>query len=234
MVHDIQGKPIMSKMFPFITKTWNPLGGKCLHKCVYCWADRLTKQYDMSKYRGPFKIYTKVLKRKFKENDFVFVQDMSDLFANTVPHSMIRLVLDRIKMFPKTKFLLLTKNPIRYHNFHIPSNCVCGATIETDSEELTKDISNAPSVKERIYWMIQLRHKDKMLSIEPILNFGLYSFFTDIKLINPQFVAIGYDNYKNNLLEPSLIHTTMLINLLEKEGIKVYRKTLREPKGDSS
>lgn len=221
----------MTRMFSFITKTWNPIGGKCPHGCVYCWAIDLAKRYDMSKYAGPHRLYAKELKRNFKETDFVFVQDMSDLFAKTVPNGMIQEVLDRIKEFPKTKFLLLTKNPIRYHAFRIPKNCVCGATIETDfpPESYGRQISKAPSVRDRIYWMIQLRH-NKMVAIEPILDFSPQSFFTDIKLIEPDFVAIGFDNYNNALPEPeSLEKVQEFINDLENAGIKVYKKTIREP-----
>ena len=221
-------------MFPFITKTWNPLGGRCPYQCIYCWSmgeKGLVSRYDMAKYRGPPRLIEKEFKRQFKDGEFVFVQDMSDLFAKTVPNGMIQEVLNRIKEFPKTKFLLLTKNPIRYHAFHIPKNCVCGATIETDfpPESYGKQISKAPSVRDRTYWMIQLRHT-KMVAIEPILDFSPDSFFTDITLIAPAFVAIGFDNYNNGLPEPeSLEKVQEFINRLENAGIKVYKKTIREP-----
>ena len=49
----------------------------------------LVNRYDMKKYRGEPRLYEKVLKKKFKDTDFVFVQDMSDLFANSVPSEYI-------------------------------------------------------------------------------------------------------------------------------------------------
>ena len=47
-------------------------------------------------------------------------------------------------------------------------------------------------------------------------------------LIYPEFVAVGYDNYKNGLQEPELENVEALIHGCENRGIKVYRKTLRE------
>jgi hypothetical protein len=67
------------------------------------------------------------------------------------------------------------------------------------------------------------------VSIEPILDFSLLSFENDlVDFIRPWAVAVGYDNYNNHLPEPPLAKTLQLIEALEKAGIKVFRKTLRE------
>ena len=57
----------------------------------------------------------------------------------------------------------------------------------------------------------------------------LYVVLQQRKALAVQFVAIGYDNYSNNLREPKLSRTENLINELEKYMI-VYKKTLREAK----
>jgi len=46
--------------------------------------------------------------------------------------------------------------------------------------------------------------------------------------LQPWAVAVGYDNYNNHLPEPPLEKTMQLIERLEKAGITVFRKTLRE------
>ena len=214
-------------MFPFITKTWNPLAGKCSHECVGCWAAALAERKKWAKYQGEPRIDEKQINRKFKAGDFVFVQDMTDLFAENVPRAMILQVLIQITKSPDAKFLLLTKNPKRYSEFiYIPENCVCGATIETDLET---DLANAPSRVERIRVMCQLKHKHKMVSIEPIRKFTS-NFFPSLRFIEPEFVAVGYDNYNNGFDEPSLEITEILIRSFEAYHIRIYRKTLREPK----
>jgi hypothetical protein len=212
----------MSRMFPFITATWNPLGGECLHNCKYCWAKQLSKRYGHTKYQGPPKLYEKELSRVFQHQDFVFVCDMCDLFGAWVPKEMIQRVLDRM-LTSQATFLLLTKNPVRYLEFDLPKNCVAGATIETDYP-LT--VSSAPTPMDRLAAMRQLKHR-KMLSIEPIMIHS-ESFKYMVAGCGPEFIAIGYDNYKNNLEEPMLGHVEDLIELIESFGIKVYKKTMRE------
>jgi protein gp37 len=210
-------------MFPFITRTWNPLGGECLHHCSYCWARKLAERYGQKKYIGKPRIYAKVLEKgEFKQSDFVFVCDMTDLFGYWVPKEIIIAILRHIKHSPAT-FLLLTKNPQRYLEFDIPGNCVCGATIESDVEH---DLTGPPKSL-RLEAMKNLKHPRKMISIEPIMRFSP-QFIRSILVVQPEFVAIGYDNYRCGLDEPSLELTEILIHGLKAYGIKVYRKTLRE------
>lgn len=109
-----------SKMFPFITvPDWNPLGGDCHYNCYHggCWAKRLIAQYGMTKYQGEARLCVEQMEREFKPGDFVFVEDMADLFGPWVSKVDILAVLDVIRNFPKTDFLLLTKNPKRYLEF---------------------------------------------------------------------------------------------------------------------
>ena len=210
------------KMFPFITSTWNPLGGECLHGCSYCWAKKLVKQYNMAKYSGGPTLKTKDIYRTFKATDFVFTCDMTDLFGAWVPSEMIQAILDIIQTSP-AQFLLLTKNPARYLEFKLPENCVAGATIESD---WCLSQNSAPLVWPRIEAMRKVKHK-KMVSIEPIMNFD-DDFPYEIVSIKPEFVAVGYDNYKSGLAEPDLCKVNDLIAVLKEWGIKVYEKTLRE------
>jgi len=216
----------MSRMFSFINKVWNPVAGACSHGCVGCWARALADRHKWCKYQGKPRVDEKQIDRRFKDGDFVFVQDMTDLFAENVPRDLILRVLEQIKKFPDAKFLLLTKNPKRYKSVleFIPKNCVCGATIETDLDE---QLANAPSRIDRIRAMRELKHKHKMVSIEPIRKFTS-NFFGSLSFIEPEFVAIGYDNYNNGFDEPSLAATEALILAFESYKIKVYRKTLRE------
>lgn len=213
-------------MFPFITKTWNPLGGSCWHQCKYCWARNMIKKFNMKKYRGLPELILKEFNKKFKKSDFVFVCDMCDLFAGTVTYDKINEVIDYALKSP-AQFLFLTKNPNRYHSFSFGDNAVLGATITSDRKY---EGSRAPPNIYRLDEMTLLHHSRKMISIEPIMDFNLERFVLYIAKINPEFVAVGYDNYNNKLNEPSLKKTLKLIELLEKAGIKVYKKTLREPR----
>lgn len=215
-----------SKMFPFITQTWNPIGGECLHKCRYCWATALKNKYPnlKTKYDGQPRIIDKEFNRakSFKATDFIFVCDMTDLFGHWVPTELIQQIFEAIKRSP-AKFLLLTKNPARYLEFEIPKNCICGATIETD---ITWDVSDAPPQLERFAAMRKLKHPRLMISVEPVMDFTP-DFQNQIFSVYPEFIAVGYDNYNNGLTEPELDDVEALIHGCENRGIKVYRKTLR-------
>ncbi len=223
-----------SRMFPFITKTWNPLGGRCSHDCSYCWSmgeNGLVKKYNMSKYTGAPRLIEKEFEKKFNKDDFVFVCDMTDLFSNSVLSGQIIKVLDYCAD-SSAKFLLLTKNPERYKAFayhgYISTNAILGATIESNRDCCS--YSAAPCNPYRIKAMIDLRAEcleyDRFISIEPIMDFDS-DFVTMIECIKPWAVAIGYDNYKNNLPEPALEKTNQLIEELKKFTM-VYVKTLRE------
>ena len=236
-------------MFEFITETWNPLGGECSHKCVYCWsmgAKGLVQRYNMQKYRGEPRLILKEFNRKFEPDAFVFVCDMIDLFAENVPAALISKVLRKIKQFPKTTFLLQTKNPRRYIPFlllnQIPRNAILGVTVETSTSTFNtpskftsyEEISSAPLPAFRLSWMhaissTNISHVNRRIfvSIEPVLDFDLEIFVACIKAVKPWAVAVGYDNYNHKLPEPPLEKTLKLIEELEK-FTKVYRKTLRK------
>ncbi len=207
----------MSRMFPFITKTWNPVGGECKINCSYCWAKKLIQTYKMTKYSGPAKLYSNEMAKMFKPTDCVFVSDMRDLFEPNVPSWIIKSVLDKISLSQAT-YLLLTKNPRRYLEFKLPSNCIAGATIETD----------LGFRQDRFLAMFDLQHRPKMVSIEPIMKFSP-DFRRQLSKLDLDCVAIGYDNYNNNLDEPSLAEVNLLCEELHECNILVYLKTMREP-----
>ena len=175
-------------MFSFISETWNPVAGACSHGCVGCWARALADRHKWSKYQGKPRVDEKQIDRRFKGGDFVFVQDMSDLFAEDVPGQVVFRVLKQIRESPDAKFLLLTKNPKAYTDYfgYIPSNCVLGATIESDMIE--PRLGRAPHRQNRLMWMLWIKYLmernesrkrpvlEQFVSIEPILDFNLEAF----------------------------------------------------------
>jgi len=211
----------ITKMFDLGTLSWNPLAGGCPFNCIYCWSmgeKGLVKRYKMKKYRGSPRLMEKEF-RTFKEGEFVFVQDMSDLFAEIVSKRIVERVLEHTAKFPKTSFLLLTKNPRRYLEFEdrIPNNCICGATVETSRDKEYRRISGAPLPTDRLEAMRLLEDDvKKMISTEPIMDFDLDDFVKEIESTRPIFVYVGYDNYNYGLPEPLLPKTKALITELQK------------------
>lgn len=227
----------MSKMFPFITGTLNPLCGKCDFNCKYCWASKLVKQYGMNKYKGLIRIDEKLLKnpklkgREIKVNDFIFFVDMLDMCGRNVPLQLLRRIFTIPKRFPDARFLNLTKNPFRFIEMLreglFSKNCYLGATIESNRYYPT--ISKAPSQQMRLGAMRWLQYNTNLpllICAEPLLDFDRY-FIDNIIDIKPWAVAIGYDNYNHRLPEPPLAKTTELINALKRTNIKVFLKSIR-------
>ena len=223
------------KMFDLVTSTWNPLGGACPHHCVYCWSmgeKGLVNRYDMKKYRGPIRLIPKEMERNFKAGEFVFVQDMSDLFAETVPNELIAKVITHTVKFPETTFLFLTKNPQRYFGWCFPKNVICGATIESNRDY--PEISKAPLQFNRVHAMTNLKNVRKMVSVEPIMDFDVDDFTTYLQAIavNPtlELIYFGYDNYNNNLSEPSITKVSKLLeNLRELHSGEVATEIRLKP-----
>jgi three-Cys-motif partner protein len=168
-------------------------------------------------------------KRKFN-GDFVFVCDMGDIFSPGVRDEWIVKVLEHVRRFLGTTFLLLTKNPRRYWEFldKMPRNTILGATIETDDDELYHKykISRAPLPSERIKAMIELPWDKKFVAVEPILDFTP-KFAELLAEIKPILIYVGYDNYNNRLPEPPLVKTRNFILDLRRRGVNVREKTLR-------
>ncbi len=221
-----------SKMFEFVTCTWNPLGGECLHRCSYCWARKLAERHGQKKYSGQPRIVEHELAREnWKNGDFVFVQDMSDLFGQWVPEDLIRRVLERVRS-SYADFLFLTKNPQRYLEVAdiLPKNAVLGCTIESDLYRAEITFAPDPFVRlDAMRLLADCLPNRLFISIEPVMRFS--SGFAEWLLGLPRLlwaVAVGYDNYDCGLPEPSLADVEWLIAELEKKGVRVYRKTLRE------
>ena len=65
----------------------------------------------------------------------VFVSDYGDLFGSWVPTADIQAVLDVVARRPDLRFLLLTKNPLRYDQFALPPNAWAGTTYTGSADE---------------------------------------------------------------------------------------------------
>ena len=192
---------------------------------------RLSKMFDYYKDFKTPKLIEKRLKQKFKPGDYVFVSDMGDAWARSIDMKWQAAVVAVARLNPETNFLYMTKDPLGYCHFErnafaFPDNVLLGVTMETNRG--TKKISHAPDPLARYLYFMNVQHKRKFVSIEPIMDFDLEELVSWMKELKPEAVAVGYDNYKNNLIEPSLVKTNNLIVRLA-EFTKVYTKTLRYP-----
>ncbi len=228
----MDSKKKKSRMFRSVNHTWNPVVG-CSHHCFYCWARMLVKR---RRYQTPcnecynFKVHAH-LERPIKTGKVILVCSMGDLFCKECPRDYIQQVLDKIRNYQNKTFIICSKNPARFSDFikSVPDNCILGTTIETNRNVLVKKWSQAPAPSLRYRAMASIKSKRKFLSIEPIMEFDFSIMVQWIKDINPIIVEIGYNNYQRfRLPEPPLSKTKQLIKRIQKMGIILKEKTIRE------
>lgn len=225
----------MTRMFAEVGRTWNFIVG-CEHGCTYCCARDLAlgrlkhlPQYldDFRPVLVPWQLWSKNSgrPRRFK-GGVIFPCFMGDMMGEWVPHQWIEQGIEVMRCSPNATFLLLTKNPWRYHEFlrSFPENVILGATIESDIDH---GVSKAPVPLQRAEAMRDIHWFRKFIAIEPIMDFDIDSFPRLVEKIRPEFVYLGLDNWNHHLPEPPLEKTEALIQAL-REFTEVRLKTIRK------
>lgn len=197
-------------MYGFVTHTWNPIKGKCVHDCSYCYMKRF-KQKEL-------RFDRKEIDDNLGENNFIFIGSSTDMFASDVCGIWIRQVLLKCMNHPKNKYLFQTKNPPRllYNQKYFPKGSILCTTIETNREN---NLVNAPPRGNRKEYMKILKFP-VMITIEPIMDFDLDILVEWMKDIKPIQVNIGADSNKEKekdykFPEPS---KEKVIDLIEELG----------------
>lgn len=205
-----------SNMYNWISRTRNYLGGACPHMCQYCFINDLKKKFPAinKKYSGEIVLLEKELKKNEGKNNVIFVQDMGDLFSESVPTAFIEAILRHLNDYPENTYLFQSKNPERMLLFETlyPPKSILGTTLESNREY---NISKAPSINQRViaFEKIKLR---KILTLEPLLDFDIDLFIQLIKFANPEWINIGADSKNHHLIEPSKDKILKLIEELKK------------------
>lgn len=216
----------MSRMFKTVTRTWHVFSG-CRYQCSYCWARDfiLERLQHLPKYQNGFEptFHPEELKKKFRPGDFVGVALMGDIsFADTEAR---RLIMDKTTWFPKTNFLIQSKDPGSFGLWPKWDNLYFGTTIESNRDY---KVSKALPPINRYSTMFLLKSPHKFISIEPIMDFDLDVLVRWMQDIHPEIVEVGADNYHHGLPEPSPEKVEQLLEALrgfvprvvEKEGLE--------------
>lgn len=179
-------------MYPWVTHTWNPIRGRCPHRCGYCYM----KKYPV----GELRLEGKELSINLGNNKTIFVGSSTDMFAKEIPLGWIKSVLKYCQKYPENTYLFQSKNPDKMNEVlgYFPVRTILGTTIETNRENY---YSNAPLRKYRVQALEGILFR-KMVSIEPIMDFDVEELIEMIKKIKPRFISIGADSQGNNLPEP--------------------------------
>jgi len=163
----------------------------------------------------------KELKTDLGESNFIFVGSSIDMFADNVPPEWIEKVLSYCLTYPNNTYLFQTKNPLRFNQFSFRDKDILCITLETNYSIF--DISQAPHPLIRASRFAEVVHPNKMVTLEPIMDYDILTFVRLIHQIKPFHVNIGADSGNNNLPEPSLKKLLALISMLS-DFTKVHLK----------
>jgi protein gp37 len=156
----------------------------------------------------------------------IFIDHLTDLWAEGVPGRWICRVLDHCATWPCNEYVFQTKNPGRYLGFltDLPERAMLGCTIETN-RDIPETISKAPQPSERAAYMEELNGiRPLFVTVEPILDFDVPVLGQWLTEIDPDFVNIGADSKGHGLPEPSAEKIGALIDVLNAEGIEIREK----------
>ncbi len=210
-------------MYDWVTHTHTHLGGECPHQCSYCYVGR-SKWGRAERYKGEPRIIEKELQVDYNVANTIFIEHMSDMFAEGIKEQWIRDILAHCSRYKNT-YVFQTKNPNRAYGFMdcFPQKFLIGTTIETN--RIIPE-SKAPEPVERYLGIKKFKGEaDIFITIEPIIDFDIDELVDWIQKIRPYFVNIGADSKNSGLTEPSPSKLRELIKALQDKGITIKKKT---------
>lgn len=225
-------------MYDWITHTANPLAGDCIHKCSYCYMNKLkaAKPAIKEKYSGEPRLSETGLSQISGKDKFIFITDCADLFANDVSWEIINKIIQKCISKQENRYLLQTKNTERLYMNRIlfsgyPELFSLCTTIETNrtfsgSKSFLKHFGNSPLPVDRLNWFQRLTGYKKYVTIEPIMDFDVDVMVNWMLRINPVQINVGADSGNNHLPEPTKEKILTLISELEKFTIVKQKSNL--------
>lgn len=204
-------------MYDWVTHTWSPILG-CSHQCRYCYVRKNHKLPEI-----PF----------LREDDFpnlregrvIFVGHLCDMFSEKTSPEHIAEVLRHCRKYEGNEYVFQTKNLAKLVGFVpvFPPKFMIGTTVETDREDLIRELSTAPPPEERIKVFRSIRGR-KFLTVEPILDFDVENFSKMIISSGADFVNIGADSKGHGLVEPSKEKIIGFIENLLSAKVEIRKK----------
>jgi hypothetical protein len=165
----------------------------------------------------PLHLDEKELRSDLGTGNFIFVCSGCDLFHPSVSWELIAQVFSVARdKYPENTYLWHTKNPERALEIPMiryPKKSVLCVTIETNRG--ISGISAAPSPHERAA-ALRRWTGDKMITVEPIMDFDVDDFADLILSCSPSQVNIGADSGHNGLPEPPPDKIAALIAKLDR------------------
>ena len=217
------------------TKTWNPFKG-CRFSCSYCVPS--FQQQAKRQMRNCSKCYGFIPHEhserlpKIPNAPTVFVAGNGDIsFCDPAfVRRIIAAIVERNKKHPDTKYYFQTKRPEYMAQFlgELPKNVILVTTLETNRGEGYGNVSKAPKPSVRYGQFKSLDWPNKVVTVEPAMDFDLDVFSEWLISLKPEYVWLGFNSRPKSvsLPEPSKEKMLALAGRLKEAGIEVRGKEL--------
>jgi hypothetical protein len=224
-------RPINDLGEPHLTKTGKPKG---------CWKCYKFVPHLQGEPAGDHN--KKLTERHIPRTEIVFVAGNSDIafIPQETMLEAIELIKERNTINTRSNreeqyFYLQSKAPHVLNKYlaHLPHNVRIVTTLETNRDKGYNEISLALIPSLRFRQFKELKWPQKIITIEPILDFDMEVFLGWISEINPVYVYLGYasprtpKNILKKLPQPPLKNIKILHEKLTALGIPVRLKELR-------
>lgn len=183
-------------MYEWVTHTWNAIKGSCPHDCTYCYMKRWRHL------KAP-RLDKAELKTDMGGGNFIFVGSSCDMFAGDLPYEWVIKTLQHCAKFDNS-YLFQTKNPHHFNLIDAVSleKYVLCVTIETN-RHYPEIMRHSPKPIDRGIQFDRIQHKEKYITIEPIMDFDVRELISMVRFCEPKQVNIGADSCGHKLPEPS-------------------------------
>ena len=186
-------------MYKFIDFTWNPIKGKCLHDCSYCYMKQINPNANLPR------LAEHELNTYLGYGRSIFIGSSTDMFAENIPSEWIKRVLDYC--YQNLEFI----------NHPLMKRVVFCTTIETN-RFYPEIMNNAPKIGERVEAMEEIARlgRSTMVTAEPLMQFDHEEMVSFIRKCKPKLVNIGRNSCRRTVLpEPAQEEVRLLIAELE-------------------